>query len=243
MILVYAVLLALYTGVLGTLAILLCILVPGGRAAMPLVRLWSWLVIRTFRVTYSTVYDPNLDPGRPAVYVANHQSHFDIPVLALAMPTDFRMIAKRELLHVPVFGWALWLAGFVFIDRGDRDRAIRSLDRTIRKFRRGTSVVVFPEGMRSPDGSLLPFKKGAFMMALQAGVPIVPVSLRGGRAILPKGSLQVRPGRIEVVFGTPIETSEYEIERKDELIALTHERIASGLLPDPRRCRDPDDTA
>ena len=222
-----------YTGSLGILGIVLCLLVPGGSALMPVARLWSWLILKTYRVRSSVVLHPEGSSRRPAVYVANHQSQFDIPALALAMPVDFRMVAKRELLYIPIFGWALWLAGFIFIERGDRDRAIRSLDRAVRTIHRGTSIVVFAEGTRSPDDRLLPFKKGGFILALQAGVPIVPVSIRGGGQVMSKGSLSVRPGTIEVVFGAPVSTSTYTLATKDALIAAVRDRIATGLRPSP----------
>src|SRR3989442_56111 len=187
-----------YTVVLGSLGIVLCLLVPGGAALMPLARLWSRLVLSTYRVRCRASFPPTLDASRPSVYMANHQSLFDIPALVLAMPSDFRMVAKRELLMIPIFGWALWLAGFIFIDRSDREKASRKLERTVRTSGRGRSVVVFAEGTRSPDGRLLPFKKGGFILALQAGVPIVPVAIPGGRGVLPKGSLRAKPGTIEV---------------------------------------------
>jgi len=226
-------LIVLYTLVIATITIVLSILVPGGSTLRPLARLWSWLVLRTCRVRSRAIYHPHLDPGRPSIYIANHQSQFDIPALALAMKSDFRMVSKRELLYVPVFGWALWFAGFVFIDRTDRAKAIQSLDRTARMFRKGTSVVVFAEGTRSPDRRLLPFKKGGFILALQAGVPIVPVSIRGGHDVLPKGSLRIRPGIIEVVFGEPVPTSSYSLETRDDLIAAVRERITAGLAQAP----------
>lgn len=226
-------LIVLYTVVLGTLGIVVCLLVPGGAALIPIARLWSWLCLKTCRVRYHPVYHPELNPSQPCVYVANHQSQFDIPALALAMPSPFRVVAKRGLLHVPIFGWVLWLGGFVFIDRADREKAIRSLDRAVRIIRRGVSVVVFAEGTRSPDGRLLPFKKGGFVLALQAGVPIVPVSIRGGREVLPKGSLRIRPGTIVVQFGAPIETSSFTFETRDSLIAAVRDRIAAGLHSEP----------
>jgi len=222
-------LIAFYTAALGTLAMLLCLVVPGGAALVPIARFWSWLVLKTCGVATKATYHADLDPSRPCVYVANHQSQFDIPALALAMPAGFRMVAKRELLYIPIFGWALWLAGFVFIDRADRERSIDRLTRAAEKVRRGTSIVVFAEGPRSPDGRLLPFKKGGFILALQAGVPIVPVSIRGGHEVLPKGSLRVRRGTIEVIFGAPIQTSTYTFETRDALIQAVRERIATGL--------------
>ena len=231
LILLRAILVILLTMVLGTVGILLCILRPGGSALIPVARLWSRLILKTYGVRFRPVYDPGLDALRPYVYVANHQSQFDIPALVLSMPTDFRMVAKRELLYIPIFGWALWLAGFIFIERTDRDKAIRRLERTLSTIRRGTSVVVFAEGTRSPDGQLLPFKKGGFILAMKAGVPIVPVSIYGGHQVLPKGSLRVRPGTIHVIFGAPISTSEYspDSSSKDVLIATVRERIMAGL--------------
>jgi len=225
------VLVVLYTALLGSLGIVCCLLVPGGAILMPIARLWSLLVLKTYRVRWRAVYHEDLDASRPKVYAANHQSQFDVPVLVLSMPSDFRIVAKRELLYIPIFGWALWLAGFIFIDRADREKAIRRLDRTVRTIRRGTSVVVFVEGTRSTDGRLLPFKKGGFVLALKAGVPIVPVSIRGGLGILPKGSLRVKPGTIDIVFGAPVPTSAYSLDTREDLIATVRERIAAGLQP------------
>ncbi len=129
----------------------------------------------------------------------------------------------------PIIGWALWLARFPFIDRASRERAIRTLDKAARLLRTGTSLVIFPEGTRSPDGRLLPFKKGGFILALQAGVPIVPVSIRGGGEVLPKGSLRLRPGCIEVIFGAPVSTSHYTMGTKEQLIEEVRRRILAGL--------------
>jgi 1-acyl-sn-glycerol-3-phosphate acyltransferase len=229
MTLVVVPMIVLYTAVLGTLGILLCLLVPGGAALMPLARLWSRLVLLTSRVRWEASADPALDPRRPSVYAANHQSQFDIPALVLAMPADFRMVAKRSLAHIPIFGWALRLAGFVFIDRSNRESAIQTLDQAAKRLRRGTSIVVFAEGTRSRDGTLLPFKRGGFVMALKAGVPVVPVTIHGGAGILPKGSLWIRPGAIQVHFGAPIETTGYTYETRDRLADRVREAIDTQL--------------
>jgi len=226
-----AIFIVLLTATLGTLAILSCLLLPGTSTFIRLARLWSWLILKAVGVRITVSSHPAIDPSRPGIYVANHQSQLDIPALVLAMPIDFRVVAKRELAFIPVFGWALWLAGFVLVDRRDRDSAIRSLDRAARRVRAGTSIVVFAEGTRSPDGRLQAFKKGGFVLALQAGVPIVPVSIRGGHALLPKGSLKVRRGTMEIVFGEPVETSAYTLETKDSLIDLVRRRVAAGLIP------------
>src|SRR5258705_13432798 len=118
-----------FTLILGTLGILSCLLIPRTSSFMKLARLWSWLVLKTVGVRFSASYHPKIDLSKPGVYVANHQSQLDVPALVLAMPVDFRFVAKRELAYIPVSGWAIWLAGFVMIDRSDRDRAIRSLER------------------------------------------------------------------------------------------------------------------
>ena len=217
------------TAIMGTIGIFACLIVPGGRLLMPLARLWSRFVLWICRVELETRHPPGETPRSGAIYIANHQSQLDIPALVLAMPVDFRIVAKRSLLRIPIFGWALWLAGFIFIERGDRDRAIRSLDRAARKIRRGTSIVIFPEGTRSPDGTLLPFKKGGFVLALQAGTPIIPVSIHGGHAVLPKGSLNARPGIITVGFDTPIETHSLSLDSRDALIETVRDRILVGL--------------
>jgi 1-acyl-sn-glycerol-3-phosphate acyltransferase len=227
-------LVVVYTAVLGSLGILLCLIVPGGRALMPLGRLWSRLVLRSAGVSASATYDPAFDPRTACVYAANHQSQFDIPALVVTMPTDFRMVAKRSLLYVPIFGWALWLAGFVFIDRSNREQAIRSLRQAAARLKRGTSIVVFAEGTRSTEGTLLPFKRGGFVMAIEAEVPVVPVTIRGGREILPKGSLRVRPGHIEVHFGAPVDTRAYDYDSRDVRVARVRASIAGVLARQPQ---------
>jgi 1-acyl-sn-glycerol-3-phosphate acyltransferase len=229
MIAIHLTVLALTTVVLGITGILVCLVIPGGRGLMPLARLWSRIVLGVSRVRWRASLDDRNTLPRPAVYVANHQSQLDIPALVLAMPVDFRIVTKRSLLHVPIFGWALWLAGFIFIERGDRERAIQSLDRAAMTIRNGTSIVVFAEGTRSPDGNLLPFKKGGFVLALKAGVPVIPVTIAGGHAVLPKGSMRVRPGEITIRFGTPIDTGAYSMETKEALIDAVRSGILAGL--------------
>jgi 1-acyl-sn-glycerol-3-phosphate acyltransferase len=222
-------LVVLYTLLLGIPGMILCLLIPGGALLMPLARAWSWLVMTTARVRWKVTFDPAFVAGHAAVYAANHQSQFDIPALVLAMPVDFRVVAKRSLLYVPVFGWALWLAGFIFIDRSNREQAIRSLDRAASRLRRGTSMAIFAEGTRSPDGTLLPFKRGGFVLAIQAGAPVVPVTISGGRDVMPKGTLWIRPGTLAVHFGAPIPTLGYSYDTRDALIARVRGVIAEQL--------------
>ncbi len=223
------VLITLYTAVLGSVAIILSLLLPGVPVFIRVARIWSWLILRTCRVKLVVDRSPAYDPSRPSIYMSNHQSLFDVPSLTLAIPADLKFVTKRELLFIPIFGWSLWCAGFLFIDRRRRDRAVRSLARGSRKIRAGASILAFPEGTRSPTGELLPFKKGAFVLALEAGAPIVPVSITGGTSVLTKGSLRIRPGVVRITIGAPIETAGMTLGDRDRLMALVRGQIAADL--------------
>ena len=164
---------------------------------------------------------------QPAIFMSNHQSQLDPPYLLGAIPTHAVYIAKKELKWVPFIGWAAAAAGAIFIDRSNRERSVASLHEAAMKVRGGRNVVIFPEGTRTRTGALLPFKKGGFNLALDAGVPIVPIAIRGGFHILPKGAKRVRPGRYEVRFGEPVDPAAYP--GREALMEAVRSRIA-GLL-------------
>jgi 1-acyl-sn-glycerol-3-phosphate acyltransferase len=146
-------------------------------------------------------------PQGPAVYAANHASVLDIPILFAHMPVDFRIIHKRSLFLIPVIGLYLKVCGHVAIDRTRAFKARKSLDKAIRRMRGGLSVLVFPEGTRSATSEILPFKRGTFVLAIDAGVPVVPISLCGVKAVIPRGILSLRPGLVKVVVHPPIPTA------------------------------------
>ena len=147
-----------------------------------------------------------LRPG-PQIIFSNHSSFADICLLAAHLPVQFRWLAKRELFKVPFIGWHLARSGHLMIDRGDRESAKRLLARAAEKVRAGVNVLVFPEGTRSLDGSLRPFKKGVFHLAIDAGVPVLPIRLLGAHRILPRGTGRIVPGEVEMRVGRPIDTS------------------------------------
>ena len=149
------------------------------------------------------------DGMRPAVFIGNHASLFDPPLMISTLPCRPVFMAKRELAWVPFLGWVIWLAGFIFIDRGHRGAARRSLKLAASRIRAGQSIVAFPEGTRSRDGHLLPFKKGSFLLAMEAGVPLVPFAILGGAEILPKGTWRVRGGTYRIRIGTPLEPAAF----------------------------------
>jgi len=213
----------------ASLAIVGCLLIPNGNALIWCARPWARLMLLVCGVGVRVTRLDETPPPRPVIYITNHQSHFDVPALIRALPGQYRVIAKKELFSIPVFGWALWLAGFIKIDRADREKAFRSLDVAARRIQKGLSVVVFAEGTRSPDGRLQPFKKGGFVLAIQSRCPIVPVSISGSRAVLSKNSLDIRPGIIDVVIGRPIATASLEMEDRDQLIAQVRAAIEAGF--------------
>lgn len=201
----FASLLAVLTSALTIPALLLAPFDRSGRAANGLVRLWARLLLRLAGVRVEVLGADRLPPG-PAVYAANHASALDIPVVFGALPIDFRIVYKQSLRLVPFLGWALTAGRHVSIDRSNPFRARRSLKDAAQRIAAGTSVVVFPEGTRATGGALLPFKRGSFQLAIEAGVRVVPLSLRGVKRLIPRGLGSLRPGRVEIVVHEPIET-------------------------------------
>jgi 1-acyl-sn-glycerol-3-phosphate acyltransferase len=161
----------------------------------------------------------------PCVFIANHQSIVDVWVMLTVVPPNTRFVAKRELFRIPLFGWALAATGCIAIDRANRAMAIRSLRLAGERIRAGRSVVLFPEGSRSRDGRLAPFKKGAFHLALQAGVPLVPVAITGSFKVLPPGSLRVMSGPVEVYIEPAIDVTPYLPEDHDGLLVEVQRTI------------------
>ena len=160
---------------------------------------------------------------QPVIFMSNHESALDPPYLVAALPLPAVYIAKKEVKYMPFVGWAAWIAGVIFIDRGDRDRAIRSIHDAAQQIRGGKSVVIFPEGTRSRTGELLHFKKGGFALALDAGVPIIPMATVGGFQSLPAGSLKFRPGRLVMLLGDPVLPG--DLPGRDALAAEVRRRI------------------
>jgi 1-acyl-sn-glycerol-3-phosphate acyltransferase len=175
------------------------------------------------------------DPG-PCVVVSNHRSHLDGPALLQVLPFRFVFVIKRALARIPLWGWAVSAAGYVAIDRHDHRDSLAGLRRAAAQVRAGRRVLVFPEGTRSPDGRFLPFKKGGIILALEAGVPILPVAVLGSRDLLPSHSLRARPGTIRVRVGEPIPTAGLSYEDRDALVARVEaevHRLAGEPLPEP----------
>lgn len=172
----------------------------------------------------------SLDWETPALFVCNHQSMIDIPTAFMALPCELRFIAKRELSMIPFLGWYMRATGMIFVDRGEGEKARQSIRIAGERVRAGASVLAFPEGTRSVDGKIHSFKKGAFVVAIEAQVPIVPVAIEGAQRVLSRGGFRVRPGEIRVRIGDPIPTRGLVYEDRDTLIA----RVRSALIEQHR---------
>jgi 1-acyl-sn-glycerol-3-phosphate acyltransferase len=214
---------------LGVFAIGVSLFTSSGNMAHRIGRVWGRSILAMSGVRVAVTGIGRITPGKPYIFMANHQSNLDIPVLLGHLPVQFRWLAKAELFRIPVFGQAMRGAGYISINRSDRKAALESLQLASEKVRGGLSILIFPEGTRSLNGSLKPFKKGGFVMAIGTGVPIVPVAVRGTYDIMPKGSVLIRPRGVQVAIGEPIATAGFSLDSKDALMEAVHNAICRGL--------------
>lgn len=169
----------------------------------------------------------------PVVYMSNHQGNFDIPILFAALPVQFRWLAKAELFRIPLFGLTMRIAGYIPVERHDRRLAIQSMNQAAQRVADGASIMIFPEGTRSPDGKLLPFKKGGFVLALQAQAPIVAIAIDGSAALMLKSSWLIRSGKVRVRIFPALPTAGLGMKDRDVLKTEVETRIAAALAPAP----------
>ena len=213
-----------------------------GRTTREIGGAWSRLLLRLLQVGVSVSGLEHAPPG-PAVYAANHASTLDIFVLFGHLPLDFRIVYKRSLSIVPLLGWAIRLGGHLPIDRRHPFRARRSLDQAARRIRGGTSVVLFPEGTRSTDGAVGRFKRGSFSLAIDAGVPVVPVSLVGVKAVVPRGLSSIRPGTVGVVLHPPVPAAGRSPDDAESFAEEVRKVVAGACHPEEllssRATKDP----
>lgn len=182
-------------------------------------------------IRYRMVGTPPHD--RAVVFCANHQSNVDPPVLFHVLHPAVRILYKRELDKIPVMTRSFRMGGFIPVDRGNKDAATRSIEAGAASLRAGNSFLIFPEGTRSKTDEMLPFKKGGFVMAIKAQVPIVPVAVQGGRDAMTKGSWIIRPAKVSIRVGKPIETTGLDVEDRHALIARVRTEIEALLVEGP----------
>lgn len=214
------------TILLGVAVIVLSLFDSSGNGPHRLARIWGKIQLRTTGTRVAIRGVEYIDPARSYILVSNHQSFFDIFSLLGYLPLQFRWIAKAELFRIPLLGWAMSRTGYISIDRGSPKKAYRSMLAAAEKVRNGVSVLIFPEGTRSPDGLLQPFKKGMFLIALKSGAPILPIAIRGTREIMRKNDWRSYPGRVDIRLFPPIETAGLSADREVEL----SEQVRKTLL-------------
>lgn len=191
--------------------------------------IWARINSNMTPMTVNTYGKELIDPGQSYVVISNHQSHYDIFVLYGWLGMDIKWVMKKELRKVPIIGYICKKMEHIYIDRSDQRAAIESINRAKKKITRGTSVIFFPEGTRSSTGRMGQFKKGAFRLAVDLGIPILPVTISGTHEILPKGTLDLFPGTVNMVVHPPIQVSEYNRSNLDVLMEKVRKIIASDL--------------
>lgn len=193
-------------------------------------RVWSQGILWAAGVDVELVGTENIHPEAAQILVANHVSWFDVWAIAATLPRVYHFVAKKELARIPLFGRAWITCEHIAIDRSNLNAAVASLDEAAEKIRRDhATIVMFPEGTRSATGRLQRFKKGAFVLAIKAGAPVVPVAITGSREVMPKGGWIVRPGHIQIRFGKPISVDGVDVRDRDVLVDRAWEAV-SGLL-------------
>lgn len=195
---------------------------PRGRYMLFFARVWAWLILTAAGIRLELELDPywnDADDDGRYVFMANHASYVDVPVLLAILPSEVRFAAKRSLFLIPVFGWALAAGGFIPVDRRDRSKARKVFTTAGDRLAKGASVLFFPEGSRSPDGRLQELERGGFLVALKSGLPIVPVGVEGAWPLLPRHTLRIHPGTVRVRVGAPIDTADLGVRDRRRLVS------------------------
>jgi 1-acyl-sn-glycerol-3-phosphate acyltransferase len=235
----YKIICALWLGFWATIAtIILCIfIIPAGllsctgNLAFSLSKLWAYTMLAVSFVRTEIKNKDKIRKGTSYIIIANHQSHYDILALVTTLGIQFRWIIKKEILKVPIFGYGLYASRNIFIDRSNTAKAIESMNKGFERLPKGVSVMVFAEGTRSPDGKIHEFKKGGFVTAIRRKMPILPVTVNGSRRVLPKKSLALKPGKIQIVVGDPIDVTHYTVDTVQDLIDNTRQVIIASFNP------------
>ena len=234
--LVLLVVLPVYTILAGLVSIPVAALTGSSYWLYRLGRLGVRLGLFLAGIRLTVVGQDELPVDQHFIYMMNHASNLDVPAVFLVLPGEVRALGKKELFKLPVLATAMKMGGFIPIDRSNRDSAIQSMRGAAEIAREGASFLLAPEGTRSRDGQLLPFKKGGFYLAIDSGVPVVPITVRGAFELMPPGTFAIRPGTIEIFFHEPIPTSSLTHKDRGRLVGVVRERIASRLsaeTPDP----------
>ena len=227
-----AVTLALATPILALPVIVTSIFTRSDRMGFSMMRIWASIVSRAMGLTFSLEGEENVVPSHSYIVTPNHQGNADILALIRTLPVPFLWVIKREILQIPFLGWALGRMGTVSLDRADKEQAVKSLNQASGKLSDGWSVIIYPEGTRTRDGTLMPFKKGAFRLAIKTGVPILPVTTNGAFKVMPRKATLFRPGHVTVTIGEPIPTEGLTDRDLSSLMEKTYKAVRKNLNVD-----------
>jgi 1-acyl-sn-glycerol-3-phosphate acyltransferase len=200
-----------------------------GRMVHRYARLWGKTALLANRVKVKIEGMERLNRKGPYIFMSNHQGSYDIFALLGHLPYQFKWLAKKELFSIPFFGWTMAAAGYISIDREGSRGTVEAMNDAAQKIRDGMSVVIFPEGSRSPDGSIQAFKKGGFTLAIKSKVPIVPIAISGSRDIMPKDRLTATSGEIRIQMDHPIKTENFSLRDRESLMKNVRETITKNF--------------
>jgi 1-acyl-sn-glycerol-3-phosphate acyltransferase len=217
------------TLVLGVLAFLSYPFDRAGRIIHSYARMWGKVALWANRVNVKVEGLESLKGEGPYIFMANHQGSYDIFALLGFLPFHFKWLAKRELFSIPFFGWTMAAAGYISIDRKGTRETVEAMNEAAKKIREGASVLIFPEGTRSPNGSVQPFKKGGFTLAIKSKVPVVPIAINGSREIMPKEKLIASAGEIRIRIDQPIDIRSLSLRDRSFLMDKVRENISRNL--------------
>jgi 1-acyl-sn-glycerol-3-phosphate acyltransferase len=221
------------TFISGSLTLLIAIV----RSTSPLIdrviHFWARSLVAAAGIDLRTENLDRIQHDRRYILIANHHSYYDIPCILAAVPQPIRFMAKASLFKIPIFGWALTRAGFIPVDRKDRRKAVKSFELAAQRIRQGNTIVIFPEEGRSRERTMRPFQRGAFLLSLKAGLPIVPLAVDGTYDVFRVGAKRITPGVVTIRVGHPIDTAGRSVREKEALANESRRQIASMLSQYP----------
>ena len=225
----------LYTVVMGSLSLISSLFDRAGRKQHWCAQVWCRMIARTAGARVRVHGAEHIQSNASYVFLSTHQSYMDIPAMLGYLPAQLRIAAKKSLFRIPFMGWHLTRAGHIPIDRGSTERAVASMQRAADYLQQGICAFVFPEGTRSRDGRLHGFKKGGFKLAMQARVPIIPVTIVGSRQVLPPDEIIFRPGPIVMYLDAPIPTADLTDEDLGPLMQTVYDTMAEHFKEKGKR--------
>lgn len=213
------------TVVLAVASMIIGFFEPKGRGYHFFARVWSSIILWSAGVKVKVFGLEKIDPESEYVFIANHCSAFDIPVVISSIPNQIRLMAKKELAKIPFMGWSLKVGDYILVDRSNRNESMRSIEEAVYKLHNGRSVLMFAEGTRSVTGEVKEFKKGPFLLAIKAQTPVVPVTINFTQNIMVKNTIRIKSGQVEIHISDPISTVGLNEDDRTSVLEKSHQAV------------------